>query len=145
MYIVVISDTNQGVLIYTYLFEKSINIIGNVLVHIANRNRFLISISLHAVSILINIIITIIVFIRFINVLSLCSIFRNHMYKRIYISKDVMDETTKNCNYQIILYVLFILLNVGTIILKSISINFSKRSHDLVIKLTKRKKKKKLD
>lgn len=140
-----ISDTNQAVLIYSFLFEKIINIIGNVLVHITNRYRFLISIALHATAILINIIITAIVFIRFLNVLTLCSIFRRHFNRKIYISKDVMDQSIKNCNYQIILYVMFILINFGTIILKSISINFSKRSHDLVMKLTKRKKKKKLN
>lgn len=133
-----LSKTNQMVIINVSLLEKVFNISGNFIVHITYISRFLYSNIIHSLAILINIILTTIIIIRFFNVIEICSLFNWH-YNRISKKHDVLPQ----CTFQTILYIIWIIINIVTMALKGIAINFAYRSHTLIKKLTKRSKRNK--
>lgn len=132
----VISKTNQMALINAFLLEKFFNISGNLMVHINLVSRFLYSNVIHVVAIIVNIVISTIIVMRLLNILRLCSLFRWHYTK----DKTDANDVLSACTFQVLIYIVWILMNVMVIVLKLISINFAYRSHTLVKKLTKRSK-----
>lgn len=135
------SGTNQISLINSFIAEKIVNILGNFIVHISSYYRFFYSQIIHAIAILINFGISFIIVTRMINTIDLCSLFNNYYSKSAVESNKTKMNST--CSKQIILYMSWLGVNLITILLKLIAINFSYRSHTLIKKLTKRKKKKK--
>mmetsp|Transcript_13923 Transcript_13923/g.14449 ORF Transcript_13923/g.14449 Transcript_13923/m.14449 type:complete len:144 (-) Transcript_13923:13-444(-) len=123
-----------------FVLEKLFNIAGNFIVHISHSYRFFYSNIIHVVAIFINIILSFIIVIRLMNITKLCALFSWHYGKDG--NKDSLD-VLGTCSFQVVLYMIWIVLNVLTFVLKIIAINFAYRSHVLIKKLTKRKKRSK--
>jgi len=134
----VFSSTNQKTLINIFIIEKVFNILGNCAVHTSIIMRFLYSVIIHSVACLINVIITILIVIRMLNLIKLCALIDNHS-----ISVKKPNDTKADCKLQVILYLSWIFLNVITLILKFIAMNYAYRSHLLLMKLYNRQKNKK--
>lgn len=128
-------------LINAFLLEKFFNISGNLMVHINLISRFLYSNIIHILAIIVNIVISTIIVMRLLNILRLCSLFKWHYTQDKIDTNDVLSA----CTFQVLIYIVWILMNVMVIVLKLIAINFAYRSHTLVKKLTKRKRRKKRD
>ncbi len=129
-------------LINAFLLEKFFNISGNLIVHINLVARFLYSNIIHILAIIVNIVISVIITMRLLNILRLCALFKWH-YKQE--NKKDTNDVVSACQFQVLIYIVWLLINFMIIILKIISINFAYRSHVLVKKLTKRKRRKKRD
>ena len=72
------------------------------------------------------------------NLIKLCALIDNHS-----ISVKKPNDTKADCKLQVILYLSWIFLNVITLILKFIAMNYAYRSHLLLMKLYNRQKNKK--
>ena len=132
------SKTNQMGLINSFLIEKIFNISGNILVHISHTGRFIMSNVIHSIAVIINFIISLNILIRLMNLMRLCALFKWHYNRR-----NNEHSVLSTCSFQVILYIIWLLLNVITLILKAISINYAYRSHILIKRLTKKSKRKK--
>lgn len=124
----VYSKTNQMVLVHCMLSQGIIAIVGDYIVQIVPAMRFMYSVILSSLALIMKVIISIILIIRAVNLSKVCKML-SYYYEK-YTSED--DNSKSLCIEQKKYYISWILLQCGSIFLRSISIYFSIQAHNFV-------------
>jgi hypothetical protein len=123
----VFSVVNQLTLNHIFLIFSFLSAAANYLTNLTHPMRFSYSAWLNIISAVFNGIFTIIVITRLMNVVHICSIFLNYANRQV---PNTQVDFLEVCHKQKVFYILWILLNLLTLLMKSLAIYFSFKAHN---------------
>ena len=124
----VFSTTNQMILIHCLLAEGLIALVGDYIVQIVPAMRFMYSVILSGVAMLMQVILGLILLVRCVNLGKICSMLSYYYTK--YSSEDARAAAI--CKEQTKYYISWIFIQFGCVFMRGISIYFAIQAHNFV-------------
>lgn len=122
------SLTNQMVIIHSLLVETLIALVGNYIVHITPAMRFIYSVILSSIALLLQVVLISIIFTRQLNLLQVCSLLKNFKRKNPNEAVNGIEICIEQSKYYFI-WLLFVLISM---VLRGTSIYFGIQAHNFV-------------